>query len=236
MSCMYRVFWSYPFPSISSMYRVIHSASLLLWVVSSKYTGEGIKESSVLNSGWFGYGSVGAVGFRWWQFGSNSLGWHVQFAALHFVHVVTSLEFAGGGSCSPSRCGHNSAWNCLWCTVARLMNLTSANLVCNSAALWVPCRRLPVLTVKEFICHYLKIAARMLISFIYHCPLQPMEIYVDDEAKLTLHGLVQVAFIAAPFILSFCQSLGKARMVTSHQCANLTPTTNNGYPWATSIC
>ena len=24
------------------------------------------------------------------------------------------------------------------------------------------------------------------------CPLQPMEIYVDDEAKLTLHGLVQV--------------------------------------------
>ncbi|KAK1698539.1 hypothetical protein QYE76_015236 [Lolium multiflorum] len=31
----------------------------------------------------------------------------------------------------------------------------------------------------------------MLISFIYHCPLQPMEIYVDDEAKLTLHGLVQ---------------------------------------------
>lgn len=23
-------------------------------------------------------------------------------------------------------------------------------------------------------------------------PLQPMEIYVDDEAKLTLHGLVQV--------------------------------------------
>jgi hypothetical protein len=95
--------------------------------------------SPVLNSGWFGYGSVGAVGFRWWQFGSNSLGWHVQFAALHFVHVVTSLEFAGGGSCSPSRCGHKSAWNCLWCTVARLMNLTSANLVCNSAALWVPC-------------------------------------------------------------------------------------------------
>ena len=24
------------------------------------------------------------------------------------------------------------------------------------------------------------------------CPFQPMEIYVDDEAKLTLHGLVQV--------------------------------------------
>lgn len=24
------------------------------------------------------------------------------------------------------------------------------------------------------------------------CLLQPMEIYVDDEAKLTLHGLVQV--------------------------------------------
>ena len=24
------------------------------------------------------------------------------------------------------------------------------------------------------------------------CSLQPMEIYVDDEAKLTLHGLVQV--------------------------------------------
>ena len=29
---------------------------------------------------------------------------------------------------------------------------------------------------------------------IYHdvCSFQPMEIYVDDEAKLTLHGLVQV--------------------------------------------
>jgi hypothetical protein len=25
--------------------------------------------------------------------------------------------------------------------------------------------------------------------------LQPMEIYVDDEAKLTLHGLVQVRFL-----------------------------------------
>lgn len=24
------------------------------------------------------------------------------------------------------------------------------------------------------------------------CSFQPMEIYVDDEAKLTLHGLVQV--------------------------------------------
>lgn len=27
------------------------------------------------------------------------------------------------------------------------------------------------------------------------CSLQPMEIYVDDEAKLTLHGLVQVIFV-----------------------------------------
>ena len=26
------------------------------------------------------------------------------------------------------------------------------------------------------------------------CSFQPMEIYVDDEAKLTLHGLVQVGF------------------------------------------
>lgn len=25
------------------------------------------------------------------------------------------------------------------------------------------------------------------------CSFQPMEIYVDDEAKLTLHGLVQVS-------------------------------------------
>lgn len=28
------------------------------------------------------------------------------------------------------------------------------------------------------------------------CSFQPMEIYVDDEAKLTLHGLVQVGFFA----------------------------------------
>jgi len=27
------------------------------------------------------------------------------------------------------------------------------------------------------------------------CSFQPMEIYVDDEAKLTLHGLVQVSFL-----------------------------------------
>jgi hypothetical protein len=26
------------------------------------------------------------------------------------------------------------------------------------------------------------------------CSFQPMEIYVDDEAKLTLHGLVQVLY------------------------------------------
>lgn len=30
------------------------------------------------------------------------------------------------------------------------------------------------------------------ILYYYICSLQPMEIYVDDEAKLTLHGLVQV--------------------------------------------
>jgi hypothetical protein len=34
------------------------------------------------------------------------------------------------------------------------------------------------------------------------CSFQPMEIYVDDEAKLTLHGLVQVLY---PFMLiMFC--------------------------------
>lgn len=27
------------------------------------------------------------------------------------------------------------------------------------------------------------------------CSFQPMEIYVDDEAKLTLHGLVQVSLL-----------------------------------------
>lgn len=34
------------------------------------------------------------------------------------------------------------------------------------------------------------------------CSFQPMEIYVDDEAKLTLHGLVQVLYICQ-LILSF---------------------------------
>lgn len=32
------------------------------------------------------------------------------------------------------------------------------------------------------------------------CSLQPMEIYVDDEAKLTLHGLVQVLYILKLFL------------------------------------
>jgi hypothetical protein len=31
--------------------------------------------------------------------------------------------------------------------------------------------------------------------FCWRFKLQPMEIYVDDEAKLTLHGLVQVRFL-----------------------------------------
>lgn len=31
---------------------------------------------------------------------------------------------------------------------------------------------------------------------------QPMEIYVDDEAKLTLHGLVQVSYFCFWAILS----------------------------------
>lgn len=33
----------------------------------------------------------------------------------------------------------------------------------------------------------------ILISFICNLCCQPMEIYVDDETKLTLHGLVQVS-------------------------------------------
>lgn len=40
------------------------------------------------------------------------------------------------------------------------------------------------------------ICLRKLPNMIYCdiCSLQPMEIYVDDEAKLTLHGLVQVCY------------------------------------------
>lgn len=33
------------------------------------------------------------------------------------------------------------------------------------------------------------------------CSFQPMEIYVDDEAKLTLHGLVQVCILQVDFQL-----------------------------------
>ena len=32
--------------------------------------------------------------------------------------------------------------------------------------------------------------------------LQPMEIYVDDEAKLTLHGLVQVCVVCVSFVIA----------------------------------
>ena len=33
---------------------------------------------------------------------------------------------------------------------------------------------------------------------------QPMEIYVDDEAKLTLHGLVQVCLVDMFFYSPLC--------------------------------
>jgi hypothetical protein len=36
------------------------------------------------------------------------------------------------------------------------------------------------------------------------CSFQPMEIYVDDEAKLTLHGLVQVCIQILYDVLHCC--------------------------------
>lgn len=35
------------------------------------------------------------------------------------------------------------------------------------------------------------------------CSFQPMEIYVDDEAKLTLHGLVQVFICTSGLTISY---------------------------------
>jgi hypothetical protein len=73
--------------------------------------------------------------------------------------------------------------------------------------------RLDILTVKEFICYYIltcsKIAAWMLIAFIYHlfsCSQWKFVLNIRHKAKLTLHVLVQVAFLVAlccPFISSF---------------------------------
>lgn len=54
-----------------------------------------------------------------------------------------------------------------------------------------------------------KLEDRQLICFnLTFVPFQPMEIYLDDEAKLTLHGLVQVLkrghhFLSSILILNF---------------------------------
>ena len=49
-------------------------------------------------------------------------------------------------------------------------------------------------THPSFITYWIPLAFKKAPNMLYCdiCSFQPMEIYVDDEAKLTLHGLVQV--------------------------------------------